>query len=242
MQQNYKNIIYNKYHSFHTKHLYGNVTPDSIKKQFPAFKYYFSEFLPADKSVNILDAGCGNGGFVSWLAELGYLNSSGIDISKEMIDIGKSLNINNIYQADIFEYLQKNINTYEVIFCRDVLEHLTKPEVFELFKLFFDSLKPGGKVIVQVPNGYSPNYGKIFYSDFTHETLFSEAALNQVAQSTGFKSLLIKEITPVPDGIKSGLRFILWKLLKQWYKFIQLIETGDSKGFYSQNIIACITK
>jgi trans-aconitate methyltransferase len=173
---------------------------------------------------------------------LGYSKVSGIDLSKEMIGLGKSLNINNIFQADIFEHLQNNKNSFDVIFCRDVLEHLTKPEVFEIFKLFFYSLKPAGKLIVQVPNGYSPNYSKIFYSDFTHETLFSEAILSQITLSNGFKSLSVKEITPVPKGIKSGVRFVLWVLLRQWYKFIHLIETGNSKGFYSQNIIACITK
>lgn len=242
MQQDYKKNIYSNYHRVHTKHLYGNVTINSIRKQFAPWKYYFSEFLPKNKSADILDAGCGNGGFVFWLGELGYSKSSGVDISKEMIDLGQSLNIKNIFETDLFEHLKINKNSYDIIFCRDVLEHLTKSEVFEMFKLFFDSLKPVGKLIVQVPNGYSPNYSKIFYGDFTHETLFSEAILGQIALSTGYKSLSLKEITPVPKGIKSSVRFVLWILLRQWYKFIHLIETGNSKGFYSQNIIAFIAK
>jgi len=242
MQNNFKDIIYNNYYSYHTKELYGVVTINSIKEQFSAWEYYFSEFLPKDKSSKILDAGCGNGGFIYWINELGYSNANGIDISKEMIDLGKSLKINNISQTDIYEHLQNNKYNFDVIFCRDVLEHLAKPEVFEMFKLFNDSLKVGGKIIVQVPNGFSPNYSKIFYSDFTHETLFSEAVLNQIIQSTGFKSLYVKEVTPVPNGIKSSVRFLLWISIKQWFKLIQLIETGSSKGFYSQNIIACITK
>lgn len=242
MQSDYKSTIYNNYHSYHTKNLYGDLSIDIIRKHFRAWKYYFSEFLPKDKASKILDAGCGNGGFIYWLNELGYSNVNGIDISKEMIDLGKSLNIKNIDQADIFDHLQKNKDKYDIIFCRDVLEHLTKPEVFVMLKSFNYSLKAGGKIIVQVPNGFSPNYSKIFYSDITHETLFSEAVLNQITQSTGFKSLYIKEIKPVPKGFTSRLRFLLWIFLRYWYKLIQLIETGSSKGFYSQNIIACITK
>jgi 2-polyprenyl-3-methyl-5-hydroxy-6-metoxy-1,4-benzoquinol methylase len=242
MQDDYKKAIYNNYYNYHTKRLYGNVTQDSIKKHFPVLKYYFSEFLPRDKTASILDAGCGNGNFVFWLTESGHSNVIGIDISKEMIELGKSIDIKNIFQADLFEHLQKNKNAYDVIFCRDVLEHLTKPEVFEMLKLFYDSLKPHGKIVLQVPIGNSPNYSKIFYSDFTHETLFTEAALSQLSRATGYKSIYVKEIKPVPNGIKSGLRYILWILLKQWYKFIQLVETGNAKGFYSQNIIACILK
>jgi len=242
MQLNYKSIIYNNYHSYHTKNLYGELTIDSIIKQFSAWKYYFSEFLPKDKTAKILDAGCGNGGFVHWLTETGYSNTSGIDISKEMIELGKSLDIKNIFQDDIFEHLKNNKGNFDIIFCRDVLEHFEKIKVVEILLLFKDALKPNGKLIIQVPNGYSPNYGKIFFSDYTHETLFSDAILNQLTQATGFKSLYIKEIAPVPKNIKSRLRFILWILLKQLYKFIQLIENGNSKGFFSQNIIACINK
>lgn len=242
MAIDYKETIYENYHSLHTKHLYGTVTIDAIKKQFSAWKYYFSEFLPNDKDVKILDAGCGNGGFVFWLIELGYSKSSGVDVSKEMIDIGKALNIKNISRADIFEHLTNNPNTYDLIFCRDVLEHLKKEEVFTIFHLFKNALKENGSFVIQVPNGFNANYGKIFYSDFTHETIFSEAILNQLSTSTGFKNISLKEITPVPKSIISTIRYLLWFLVKLKYKFIQLIETGSSSGFYSQNIIACLKK
>jgi len=242
MAENYKDIIYNNYHSIHTRQLYGNTTLESIRKQFPVMKYYYSEFLPKGKSLKILDAGCGNGSFVFWLNEFGYTQVSGIDISKEMVDLGKSLDIKNIFQGDLFEHLKNNKNNYDFIFCRDVLEHFTKPKVFEMFNLFYNSLKTGGNLVVQVPNGCSPNFGKIFFRDLTHETLFSDAVLNQLKQSIGFNSIYIKEITPVPRGIFSGIRFALWFLLKRCYMIIQLIENGNSKGFYSQNIIACLKR
>jgi 2-polyprenyl-3-methyl-5-hydroxy-6-metoxy-1,4-benzoquinol methylase len=242
MQNEYKKIIYEKYYSYHTKNLYGNITLESIRQQFKFWQYYFSEFLPKDNKLKILDAGCGNGGFTMWLTELGYFDTVGIDVSKEMIDISKSLNIKNTFQDDIFQHLRSNKNKYDIIFCRDVLEHLNKTEILEIFSLFFESLTPEGKVIIQVPNGYSQNYGKIFYSDFTHETLFSESVLNQLTQIVGFNSLYVKEINPVPHGFISVIRFILWKLLKIKYQIYQLIENGYAHGFFSQNIIAEMKK
>lgn len=242
MQKDYKKMIYDNYHSYHTKQLYGSITIDSIRKQFPAWKYYFYEFLPDNKSAIILDAGCGYGGFVFWLQELDYKDTAGIDLSKELITIGKSIGIKNIIQRDIFEQLKQNENKYDVIICRDVLEHLTKDQVFEIFGLFFHALKPTGKLILQVPNGFSLNHSKIFYSDVTHETLFSEAILNQIALATGFNNLVIKEVTPAPKGINSFGRYYLWKIIRFLYKLLQLIETGSSNGLYSQNIIACLSK
>lgn len=242
MPEDFKKNIYDNYYSFHTRQLYGSVTMASIKKQYSALKYYYAEFLPENKSANILDAGCGYGGFTYWLHESGFNNSTGIDISKELIEIGHSLGVKNIAEENIFDHLNNNPDTYEIIFCRDVLEHLKKEEVFNIFKLFKNALKEKGILVIQVPNGFSQNYGKIFYSDITHETLFSEAILNQITLGTEFKKLTIKEVTPVPNSLLSSVRYIFWQLLKLKYRFIQLIETGSSKGYYSQNIIACMGK
>lgn len=242
MLQYYKNKIYENYHTIHTKKLYGDISIKKIKRHFKFWKYYFLEYLPPDKNVKILDAGCGNGGFVYWLTQIGYKNSIGIDISKELIEIGISLNIKNIEQNDLFEHLKKNQGTYDIIFCRDVLEHFTKNEIIEIFSLFNSALKSTGKVIIQVPNGYSPSFGRIFYGDFTHETLFSETLLNQIIKATGYKLIKIKEVNPVPHGFVSSIRFVLWKLLRMKFQFYQFIETGYAKGFFTQNIIAEIKK
>ncbi|MCZ7612756.1 MAG: class I SAM-dependent methyltransferase [Ignavibacteriaceae bacterium] len=136
MEEEFRKDLYQNYYSYHTKQLYGTITLSSIINQFEAWEFYYSEFLPIEKNIKILDAGCGYGGFVYWLTELGYSKVSGIDRSNEMIDLGKSLNINNISQVDIFEHLTITTNTYDLIFCRDVLEHLDKNEVYKIFKLF----------------------------------------------------------------------------------------------------------
>lgn len=242
MEDNYKRHLYQNYYASHTSKLYGDVSIDSIKKQFTSWRYYFGEYLKNSKSKKILDAGCGNGGFVHWLLEMGYEGTKGIDISNEMIKVGQNIGIKNIYCLDISEHLGENKKTYDLIFCRDVLEHFSKTEVMTLFELLSASLTDSGKLIIQVPNGYSPNCGKIFYSDFTHETLFTEHSLRQITLMAGFKALKVKEVTPVPHGLFSIGRFMLWKLLRVKYKINQLIETGDGSGFFSQNIIAEISK
>ena len=61
--------------------------------------------MPEDKKAKIIDLGCGNGGFVYWLQQIGYQNAEGIDISAEQIETGQKLGIKNIKQADIKEFL-----------------------------------------------------------------------------------------------------------------------------------------
>lgn len=240
--QDYKTSIYKNYYKLHTKNLYGDASLDKIEKQFKPWQYYFGEYLPKDKEVFILDAGCGYGGFVHWLNKIGYKNSSGVDIRQELNSISQKLNISNVTCEDIFSFLEKDKERYDIIFARDLFEHFTKDKIYELGFLVYHSLKKEGVLIIQVPNGQSPMVGKIFHSDFTHETLFTHISIRQIFSTVGFAGFLVKEVTPVPKSLISFVRFLLWKLQRNILKLFQMIETGDASGYFSQNIIAVIKK
>ena len=91
--------------------------------------------MPEDKKAEIIDLGCGNGGFVYWLQQIGYQNAEGIDISAEQIEAGQKLGIKNIRQADIKEFLITQLpNNYDVIFMRDILEHFNKEEILDVLE------------------------------------------------------------------------------------------------------------
>jgi len=131
----YRDKFYSKYVSSHTSRLYGEVFLGNIKKQFPVWQKYFGRFLPEDKKAKIIDLGCGNGGFVYWLQQIGYQNAEGIDISAEQIEAGQKLGIKNIRQADIKEFLITQLpNNYDVIFMRDILEHFNKEEILDVLE------------------------------------------------------------------------------------------------------------
>ena len=238
----FKESIYKEYHKVHTKYLYGEATSGKIENQFNVWKYYFGDYLPQDKSISILDAGCGYGGFVYWLNQVGYKNATGVDVSEELFSISQKLKITNIICGDVFEFLGNNKDRYDIIFARDILEHFTKEKIYELGTLFFNSLKKDGVLIIQVPNGQSPSVGRIFHSDFTHETLFTYISVRQIFSTIGFSSYAFKEVTPVPKGLFSVIRFILWKILRTSMRIYQAIETGNLSGYFSQNLIAVIKK
>jgi 2-polyprenyl-3-methyl-5-hydroxy-6-metoxy-1,4-benzoquinol methylase len=238
----YSKKIYETYVSIHTSFLYGKTSIDAIKRQFPVWKRYYGRFLPEDKDAKILDLGCGNGGFVYFLQTLGYKNAIGLDISKEQIELANKLGIKNIFQSDLKEFLSEKKEIYDVLFARDVIEHFTKDEIFEILIIIFSSLKKDGIVLIQTPNAEGPFGSRYRYRDFTHEISFTSSSLNDVLRVVGFRNIEFYSTGPVPKGLKSTARYILWKGIETILRFYMLVETGSGKGFFTQNIVAVAKK
>jgi 2-polyprenyl-3-methyl-5-hydroxy-6-metoxy-1,4-benzoquinol methylase len=154
----------------------------------------------------------------------------------------KNLGINCVECSEIGNFLQGKSQCYDIIFARDVIEHLKKEEIIAILKLIYDSLKPGGKFIIQTPNLESPFGCRYRYADFSHEVGFTRTSLNQVLRCCGFKKVDFYPTRPVPKGVKSAIRFILWKFIETLLRFYMLVETGTGDGIFTQNIISCAEK
>jgi SAM-dependent methyltransferase len=186
----------------------------------------------------IIDIGCGSGSVTWWLQQNGFMNAEGIDISSEQIEEGRRLGVNNIKQADAVEYLKDRQDFYDVIFLRDFLEHFHKDEIIELLDICRKSLKDKGCLIIQTPNAESPFFGRIRYGDLTHEIAFSVSSLSQLLRGAGFNEVQFSSYEPIIVGIKSIIRFLLWKIIEAFYKTLLSIEIGRGKRIVTQNIIA----
>jgi len=239
---NYRDKLYSKYISAHTSCFSGEVNLNNIKKPFPIWWRCYGRFLPKDKNIQIIDLGCGTGGFVYWLQQIGYQNSAGIDISIEQIAVANKIEIKNIHQADLKEFLRDKRNFYDIIFMRDVIEHFTKEEIIDVFDCIYQALKTGGVVVVQTPNAESPFSGRFRYGDFTHEISFAEGSIRQVLGVSDFKGIRVFPTRPVVHGFKSFFRAILWRGIEIILQIYLLIETGSAKGIFTQNIIAVAEK
>jgi len=238
----YKQSIYENYISNHNKNLYGENSLSKISAYFPVLNRYYGRHLPADKNASILEIGCGDGGSVYWLQSLGYKNTRGIDYSAEQIEKGRSMGIGNLECADLNKYLAENKTPFDLIIAKDVIEHFTRDEVFDIMRLVNKNLKPGGHFMMQVPNGQGLFYSSIFYGDYTHEMAYTASSINQVILNTGFKGSRCYPTGPVPKGIVATIRYLLWSLKVAQLKFWKMVETGSPKGIFTQNIIAVIEK
>lgn len=113
-------------------------------------------FKPGDY---ILDAGCANGFFSLALAQRGF-KVLGVDISKENIEEckrrAKALGIKNAeFMVADLENLEKiKNNQFDGIISFAALRYV--PDVKKATKELYRVAKPGGRVIVDFPNKYSP--------------------------------------------------------------------------------------
>lgn len=114
----------------------------------------FSEYgkiVVGVKAKRILDVGCHGGRFTYEISKL-FPKASiyGIDISSKAINFAKSKYAAMHFQVARAERLPFLHNTFDLVNCLEVLEHVEDPKkvVYEIYKV----LKPGGIFIVIIPS------------------------------------------------------------------------------------------
>lgn len=114
----------------------------SYRHTFVAKMKYIDKLLSKiDKSKKIFDAGSGQGLLVKKYREKGY-DIVGMDLSYENNYVMKG----NILKTGI------KPSTYDIILNLDVIEHLDIQDHENLIKEFHRILKPGGQLIMSIPN------------------------------------------------------------------------------------------
>ncbi len=201
--------------------------------------------LPADRTTSILDLGCGHGALIYFLSQAGYRNVVGVDVSPEQVAEASKLGIEGIREGDLLETLQNLPNhSQDVVIAFDVIEHFTKDELLPFVDEVLRVLKPGGRWLIHAPNGESPFVGAIRYGDMTHEQSFTRVSLAQLLLSSGFSRLECHESGPVPVGMKSTVRWMLWHGIRLLLRVWAAAETGDlgRDVIYTRNLLAVVYK
>jgi 2-polyprenyl-3-methyl-5-hydroxy-6-metoxy-1,4-benzoquinol methylase len=234
----FKDRFFQSYASTHVTHRKGEATLDRFRAEFAAWNKHFGRLLPPDRAARILDVGCGRGGMVYWLHQRGYQNAEGVDLSVEQVQTARRLGIDNVRQADLTNYLSDRPACYDALILRDVVEHFTREEIVEVLHLCRAATRPGGAVIVQVPNAESPFFGRIRYGDFTHELAFTSTSVTQLFNVLGFEDLRVYPTDPVIAGIGSLGRAVLWAAVKSLYRVLLFAELGRGRRIFTQGLIA----
>jgi 2-polyprenyl-3-methyl-5-hydroxy-6-metoxy-1,4-benzoquinol methylase len=133
------------------KLLYANDNKNLISNGIRSFignqVSIFPKLKKSNPNLKILDIGCGNGAFLSFMKALN-LDTYGIDISSRAIETAKQ----NGHKV-IFGTIEDTVfpdDFFDIITINNVLEHLHDP-VFVLKKIN-RMLKIGGELIICVPN------------------------------------------------------------------------------------------
>jgi hypothetical protein len=143
-----------------------------------------------------------------------------------------------VHQADLTHFLRSRLHSYDVLILRDVLEHFPRDQVVEVLELCRQASRPGGLVIVQVPNAESPFFGRIRYGDFTHELAFTTTSISQLFNVVGLEDPRVYPTEPVIAGVRSFFRAALWGAIKLLYRILLFAELGRGKWIFTQGLIA----
>ncbi|MBS0661903.1 MAG: class I SAM-dependent methyltransferase [Verrucomicrobia bacterium] len=161
--------------------------------------------LPADRSLPILDVGCGRGYVIEDLQALGYTRVSGIDIDAGQVGYARRSGLDVAHVARSEDFLAARPGAYGAILLLDVLEHVRTADQPEFLRAISRSLAPGGRLICSVPNAASSIGGFWFHNDYTHQTSFTDDSLTFLLSQTGFVEVRCGGIEFFPRP-----RFLFW--------------------------------
>ena len=150
-----------------------------------------SQFEKNLKNKDILDFGCGWGGFLRNIKN--YKSLSGVELRKECINFIK----NNIQKIDISDNVNSFDKKFDIITMFHVLEHI--PYQIETLKVLKSKLKNKGKIIIEVPHAEDFLILQEELKEFKNFTFWSEhlilhtyKSLKSILLKSGFKNINIQ--------------------------------------------------
>lgn len=143
-----------------------------------------SSFLN-DEKAKIVDMGCGNGGLLQALKEIGYKNLTAIDPSRKCIDNIRKSGISGI-EGSLF---QNNISEkFDLVILSHVLEHIVN--VSAALQVLRSMLSDNGMIYIEVPDAsrYADHYiVPYYYFDTEHINHFEEVSLINLGFENGLR-------------------------------------------------------
>lgn len=170
--------------------------------------------LPPDKTIRILDVGCGMGYAMLTLRDWGYENVEGIDVDPGQVQACLNKQLNVVQTDDSIDYLNRLPDTYDLILALDVIEHIPHTEQLEFVRAIRRALKPGGIFICTVPNANSALANRWRYDDWTHHLSFTEHSLDFLLFNAGFENIQVFDTDFIHPP---RLRWLSRELLQKWF-------------------------
>ncbi len=244
MPNDYRMRIYNSYVTGRQREL-APTNLEGLRPRIPSLKKLVRHHFPLDRNALILDLGCGHGALIYVARETGYCNIRGVDGSPEQVTAAKNLGIEGVLFGNAFDALGKEEDSsLDCLICFDLIEHFTKDELIPFVDSIHRVLKPEGRWIIHTANAESPFGMCSRYGDFTHEQAFTRGSLSQLVLCSGFSKIDFFEDQPIPHGLKSMGRWLIWKCFRNLLRLYIAAETGDTgrEAIFSQNFLAIARK
>lgn len=103
------------------------------------------------KTDDVLEVGCGDGNFLKGISSVAK-TATGLELNKSAVKKGTESGL-RIFDQSIQDFARANPNMYDVVCMFQVLEHI--PYIKDFLEASVATLKPGGSLIISVPNNVS---------------------------------------------------------------------------------------
>lgn len=168
------------------------ITPQYFKARFTydpkretvwrALAGYLQRFIPGD--CRILEIGAG---YCHFINNIRAGEKHCLDIFQELPGYAKNDVSAHVASACDMGFFENGM--FDVVFCSNFFEHLTREEARITIGEIYRILKEKGKFIAIQPNyRYCAN---LYFDDYTHLTVYSHVSMGQFLQSGGFSILRI---------------------------------------------------
>lgn len=238
-QNSYRSRIFKEYASYFQD---ANLVFDPVKasRWGKAYDFYLRGWLPENKNAAIIDLACGGGNLLYFFEQRGYSKACGVDISPEQVQLARQI-VPEVFQGNVIDFLGSHVNSFDLITGLDIIEHFQKDEVLLFLDLCYQSLRSGGRLVLQTPNAETPWGATHRYNDLTHEVCFNPHSLLRLMHMCGFEQVEAREQGPVPwgYGFISTIRYTIWQSIRTVLKVWNIAETGGSgSGVFTRVFLA----
>lgn len=205
----------------------------------------FARYLAAGQTV--LEVGPGRGEFLGVLERHGI---DDVDIIEPDGEVGRHIIAHFPVKRHWFLPLEElsavdaDLRSYDLIVLVQVLEHVRRDKLTEVVRLLYGHLKPGGRLLIVVPNGGNP-FGVVeLYADLTHVSLFTENSLRQLVEWAGIgdADVEIRGYRVPASSLLNCVRIAVQKVLHLLLLAMLVANTGNVYRTLDPNICLIVRR
>lgn len=162
------------------------------------------QWIDRERPQEVLEVGTATGYLSSEMTKRGC-KVTGIEQDPEMAKIARQY-CREMIVADVESLDFNQLTSYDAVILGDVVEHLRNPQ--EFLKKVRNVLKPGGRVLMSLPNVANIwvrlnllfgrfNYTRVGILDETHLRFFTLESSKKIAEDSGLE-VISTNVTPIP--------------------------------------------
>lgn len=205
------------------------------------FTYEIGQFLPVNKNIDILDIWYGQWYFSTYINNMWYTKYIWVDIdNRYQNELERIIPNYNFLHQNIFDFFDKNIEQYDVVFSSNIFEHLGKEERVIRINEISKFLKDGWIRINYMPNADSILWATSSrYTDITHYSIYNYISFSQLLRENGSFSNISHYNQYIWNNF---LKRMLHKIVIWISKFIYIILWFSFPSTYTWQIITICKK